>query len=295
MSPITEVAGGASPTGAGAGEDDCAGSVVGAIEPPIICTVRYTRTCRARRSATAMHADITGDSKPPVSKPPPVKAGAIPSARAASTQGVSPMVAIPSTSDASIPASAIAARDDSTVSSSPPMPVRRPILEMPMPEMIDWRSGGSLRMGLWSRGMDRHIQATAPRILPEITPHNRAFWTGGRNGVLLIQRCAACRRWVHPPTDACPACGGALTAEPASGTGSVLTFTVNEQQFHPDVSPPYVIALVTLDEQDDLRIPANLVRCDAETLECGMRVRVLFEPHGEVFVPVFEPDRPTSA
>ena len=130
----------------------------------------------------------------------------------------------------------------------------------------------------------------APRILPTLDDLNRPFWTGGANGELLIQRCAACRRWVHPPVNACPACEGALVAEAVSGHGTIFTFTVNEQQFHPDVAPPYVIAIVVLDEQDDLRLPTNIVNADSDTLQVGTPVRVLFEQHGEVFVPIFEPE-----
>jgi hypothetical protein len=43
------------------------------------------------------------------------------------------MVAIPSMSDGDSPASTIAARDASRVSSMPGTPVRRPIREIPMP------------------------------------------------------------------------------------------------------------------------------------------------------------------
>jgi hypothetical protein len=140
---------------------------------------------------------------------------------------------------------------------------------------------------------DRIFEANAPRILPPLTDVNRPFWTGGAHGDLLIQRCESCARWIHPPTDHCARCGEALEFAPVSGTGTVFTFTENFQQFHPDVPPPYVIAIVELDEQADLRLPTNIVNADAATLECGMPVRVLFEQNGDVFVPVFEPV-PTS-
>jgi uncharacterized OB-fold protein len=51
-----------------------------------------------------------------------------------------------------------------------------------------------------------------------------------------------------------------------------------------------VVAIVVLDEQDDLRLPTNIVGVDPDSLECGTRVRVAFERHGEIFVPVFSPD-----
>jgi len=133
------------------------------------------------------------------------------------------------------------------------------------------------------------VDASAPRMLPPITDVNRPFWTGGERGQLLIQRCESCRRWVHPPSTTTHECGGALVPEPVSGTGTIFTFTVNEQPFHPDVPPPYVIAIIVLDEQDDLRLPTNIVHCDPAALECGQPVRVVFEPNGELHVPVFEP------
>jgi uncharacterized protein len=133
------------------------------------------------------------------------------------------------------------------------------------------------------------VESAAPRILPPLTDLNRPFWSGGATGDLMIQRCADCRRWTHPESAGCPTCGGALAHEPVAGTGRIFTFTVNHQPFHPDVPPPYVIAIVELDDQPELRIATNIVHCDPATLECGTPVQVVFERHGEVFVPLFEP------
>ena len=129
----------------------------------------------------------------------------------------------------------------------------------------------------------------SPRMLPPLTPENRAFWTGGSEGSLLITRCGACRRWVHPPGDACTDCRGKLVPEVVSGRGTLFTFTVNHQAFRPEVPPPYVIAIVELVEQPDLRLPANILHCEPDDLHCGMEVRVVFEQQGEHFVPCFEP------
>lgn len=129
----------------------------------------------------------------------------------------------------------------------------------------------------------------APRMLPRLDGVNRAFWTGGADGRLMIQRCNACAKWFHPPVDECPACGGVVAPEPVSGNATILTFTVDEQQFHPEVPPPYVIAVVVLEEQDDLRLATNIVNAPPGSVAIGQRVRVVFEQHGEVFVPVFEP------
>jgi uncharacterized OB-fold protein len=129
-----------------------------------------------------------------------------------------------------------------------------------------------------------------PRALPPLDDVHRPFWTGGSDGRLLILRCEGCGRWVHPPVATCPACGGALRAEPVSGRATVFTYTVNHHPFNPAVPVPYVVAIVELEEQAGLRVVTNLVHCDVEDLAIGMPVRVAFEAHGDVFVPVFEPD-----
>jgi uncharacterized OB-fold protein len=82
--------------------------------------------------------------------------------------------------------------------------------------------------------------------------------------------------------------------EPVSGRGTVFTYTINHYQFHPDVPPPNIIALVELVEQAGLRIPTNIVGCEADDVRSGLPVQVVFERQGEIFVPLFEPIRSES-
>jgi hypothetical protein len=131
------------------------------------------------------------------------------------------------------------------------------------------------------------------RMLPKRNEHNEAFWTGGADGQLLITRCTRCALWVSPPAADCPDCGGALAPEPASGHGTVFTYTVNYQPFNPAVPVPCVIAIVQLEEQADLRIAANIVDCEPDSVYIGLPVEVRFERQdfdGEIaYVPVFTP------
>jgi uncharacterized OB-fold protein len=70
----------------------------------------------------------------------------------------------------------------------------------------------------------------------------------------------------------------------------VLTFTVNHQAWIPGFDPPYVVAIVELEEQPGLRLTTNIVGCPIENVTIGMSVRVRFEDVGEgVFLPLFEP------
>lgn len=135
---------------------------------------------------------------------------------------------------------------------------------------------------------------SVPRILPALTDVNRSYWTGGAEGRLLIERCVDCRRWQHPPKGVCAECGGRAEPEAVSGRGTVFTFTVNQQPYHPEVPPPYVIAIVELEEQADLRVPTNIVGCPPEAVTIGAPVRITFEQHGDVHVPVFTLDGATA-
>jgi uncharacterized OB-fold protein len=125
--------------------------------------------------------------------------------------------------------------------------------------------------------------------MPVVTDLNRAYWEGGRDGHLLIQRCGACELWVNPPDATCSSCGGALLPTPVSGHGSVFSYTVNHQRYNPATPVPYVVAIVELDEQAGLRVFTNLIDVDPESVTIGLSVEVRFEDHGDVFIPVFAP------
>ncbi len=139
---------------------------------------------------------------------------------------------------------------------------------------------------------DDAAPANPARILPTLGDHNSAFWEGGADGRLMIARCTQCELWVHPPAADCPDCEGVLTAQPVSGHGTVFTYTVNYQPFNPAVPVPYVVAIVELAEQTDLRIAASIVDCEPDSVRIGLPVEVRFEHQDSdprVYVPVFTP------
>ena len=128
------------------------------------------------------------------------------------------------------------------------------------------------------------------RLLPAITPDNEFFWTSGAEGVLRFLRCDDCSKLVHPPQPICPFClSKKMTPTDVSGRATLHTFTVNHQPWIPGFDPPYVIAIVTIDEQPDVRLTTNIVGCPIETVEIGMPVQVTFEQHDDVWIPLFEP------
>jgi uncharacterized OB-fold protein len=128
------------------------------------------------------------------------------------------------------------------------------------------------------------------RVLPRVTDLNRHFWTGGADGELRFLRCQGCRSYVHPPAPRCPEClGRDLAPEAVSGRATLVTYTWNHQEWVPAPDHPYVIAIVEIEEQAGLRLTTNLVHCPPEDVRIGMPVRVVFEAHDDVHVPLFEP------
>jgi uncharacterized OB-fold protein len=132
--------------------------------------------------------------------------------------------------------------------------------------------------------------AAKPAIVP--TAANRFFWEGAARNSLLVQRCAACGHFSHPPPDRCPVCLSSNLAPAAmSGRATIFSFTVIRRAFHPGFAAdlPYVVALVELAEQAGLHLVTNIVGCPPEDVRIGLDVAVTFEPYGDFARPVFKP------
>jgi uncharacterized OB-fold protein len=119
------------------------------------------------------------------------------------------------------------------------------------------------------------------------------FWAGARNGELVIQRCRKCGLFVHLPRPVCRRCQSfELGHEVVSGRGTLYSFTETHKAFHPFFVDrvPYLLAVVELEEQPELRLLTNLVGVAEPDVEFGMPVRVAFEALSpELTIPVFEP------
>ena len=100
------------------------------------------------------------------------------------------------------------------------------------------------------------------RVLPSLDEPSAFFWTSGADGTLRFLRCTACSYLIHPPAPYCPSCQGRDT-EPAvvSGRGTLHSFTVNHQPWD-GAGDVYVIGLVEIAEQPDVRLTTNIVDID---------------------------------
>lgn len=124
--------------------------------------------------------------------------------------------------------------------------------------------------------------------LPLLNPENTHFWTGGRDGKLMIHHCDDCQRYFHPPGPICAHCGS-LTVAPAavSGRGRIISYTVNHQRWVPDLPVPYVVAIIGLVEDPTLRLVSNVRGCAPEAVHIDMSVQVEFEKYEDIWLPLF--------
>lgn len=127
--------------------------------------------------------------------------------------------------------------------------------------------------------------------LPQPDEISRPFFEGARRHALMIQHCPNCGTYQLPGRFACDEC---LEEDPewveASGRGTVFTFTVVHQLYHPAFSEkiPYNVAVVELEEGP--RLVSTIVGVENENITVGMDVEVEFEDvTEEITLPVFRP------
>lgn len=117
------------------------------------------------------------------------------------------------------------------------------------------------------------------RTLPTPDRDSAPYWRFLAEGRFLMQRCRHCRRWTWPARPICSGChGDDLEWVEPQGTGEVYSWVVTHQPYAPDLARivPYTVALVRVDEQDDILIPGRYV--GAPEIRQGLRVRVTTEP-----------------
>ena len=118
------------------------------------------------------------------------------------------------------------------------------------------------------------------RPVPAPDQLTQPFWEAANSGKLVIQRCAQCSRYFHPPRGLCPDClSSELRFEPASGRGIVYSYTVTHDARHVAFAEiqPYAVVIVELEEQPGLVLLSNMYGDDIERLRPGLPVEVAFE------------------
>lgn len=135
------------------------------------------------------------------------------------------------------------------------------------------------------------MTSPATKPVPRVTPALEPFFRAAREGRLVMPRCTGCGTRRFPPREICSRC---LSRDsewaPSSGRGTIVTFNVMHQVYHPGFAGevPYAVVLVELD--DGGRLVSNVLDCPVERITIGMPVEVVFDAvSDEVTLPKFRP------
>ena len=125
------------------------------------------------------------------------------------------------------------------------------------------------------------------RAFPVLDAVSTPFWEGIAEGVLRIQHCQACGRYVFYPRAVCPHCTSVdLGWVEASGSGRIHSYTVVHRapaDYRDEI--PYVVALVELDE--GVRMMTRLVGVEPVDVRVDLPVEVAIQ--GDPRLPYFRP------
>lgn len=113
--------------------------------------------------------------------------------------------------------------------------------------------------------------------LPQTSELARPYWEAAAQGNLVLQSCSACGKTRHYPRLLCDHCySDAVTWKPASGCGTIHSWTVTHHAFHPAFAPELPYTLVTVDLEEGVRALGRW-RGDA-AMAIGLAVKGHFEP-----------------
>ena len=131
------------------------------------------------------------------------------------------------------------------------------------------------------------------KLIPQPNVDSQRYWDGCKRHELWLPYCSKCDEHFFYPRPFCPRCFSWDTAwRQASGRGTLYTYAIQYRPQAPGFEPPYITAMVRLEEGP--RLMTNLVEVepDPEQIHCDMPVEVVFDDvSDEISLPMF---RPTS-
>ncbi len=126
-----------------------------------------------------------------------------------------------------------------------------------------------------------------PRPIPLPDRDSAPFWEAVNRHELVFQKCSGCGHTRFPVMPNCDRClSFDFEWAPASGKGSVYSFTVAHYQAHPDLPTPYTVLLVQTD--DGPRMVGRLEAPVGTAVELGDRVRIGWDDVAEQTIYHFE-------
>lgn len=130
---------------------------------------------------------------------------------------------------------------------------------------------------------------STPPPLPRITALTEPFWNAAREGRLILPKCRSCGQHFFRPESACTHCFATdWEWQPASGRGSLYSYSVIHRAPVPGLKVPVILAVVELSEGPMMY--SNLVGLTQNEVKIGMPLEVCFEvASAEITLPKFRP------
>jgi uncharacterized OB-fold protein len=134
--------------------------------------------------------------------------------------------------------------------------------------------------------------AGASRPLPSLDePDTAAFWSATAAGRLTYRVCRRCGEVVFFPRSHCPAdLSPDLEVRDSAGRGTVYAFTVLRRSAAPGHQGRLPVVLAVVQLREGFRMLTEIVGADPGAVRVDMPVRVRWEPHEGLRIPLFEPD-----
>jgi uncharacterized protein len=125
--------------------------------------------------------------------------------------------------------------------------------------------------------------------MPRPSARSEPFWTGCREGRLVLPLCSSCGARALRAFAVCPQCTTtALAWDQSAGRGTLYSWTVVWRPPHPAFVVPYAPAVVALDE--GWWFLSAVVGCAPDDLREGLVLGVEFHPASDDLVlPYFRP------
>jgi uncharacterized protein len=135
----------------------------------------------------------------------------------------------------------------------------------------------------------------ATDLLPAIRtvggdPADLPFWEACREGRFLLHRCGICDRAYWPASRCIEHGDRAMAWVPASGKGSLYTYTIMHHAYTPDMQgkTPYLVGVVKLDEGPFFH--SNVIDCAPDLAAIEMPLEAVMVKHSSgLTLPVFRP------
>lgn len=133
------------------------------------------------------------------------------------------------------------------------------------------------------------------RPIPVPDEDSKDFWEGCKRHELIIKHCNDCGHYIHLPKQRCPKCWSTNVGNAKmSGRGTINSTTVSYVPGPPGFTPPFLTALVDLEEAPYVRLLTTIVGYPIDDVKIGMPVEVVFDDvmidgEHEASIPAFRP------